>query len=321
MKPEEVNLSDSGAENSSIAGNYRLEALDVELKAPSYELPLNKDNISNYGNFSGKISLNESALKMLESNGFVVIKNPYNPREEDITSMYATLKEEDIPIFITTDSLLHLYHIQFDETLRQIEEKEFYDTLWKTDLALLNASIEKYNSAAGEEQEAARRNAAYFAVALSLLQPKPAQIQATEDPYGFVNESLFPAGAEKQYQFEVPEFVKEEVEAELALIEAHEGFGLSPIFRYKEDYSQYVPRGHYTRSEKLQNYFKAFMWHGRMSMLLKDKLIESEDPAKDARIQTIQASLIASELQSKPELLKNWDQNLRGYSFLCRLFR
>ena len=226
--------------------------------------------------------------------------------------MYATLKQEDVPIFITTDSLLHIYHIQFDETLRQIEEKEFYDTIWKTDLALLNASVEKYNSAAGEEQEAARRNAAYFAVALSLLQPKPAQVQSQaqgmEDPYGSVNESLFPADAEKQYQFEIPEFVKKDVKAELALIEAHQGFELSPIFRYQEDYSQYVPRGHYTRSEKLQNYFKAFMWHGRMSMLLKDKLIKSEDPAKDARIQTIQASLIASELQSKPELLKNWDR-------------
>ncbi len=308
LETEEVNLSGSGTGNSSIAGNYRLEALDIELKAPSYELPLHREGISNYEEFSGKIPLNESALKMLENNGFVVIENPYNPGEEDITSMYATLKEQEVPVFITTDSLLHLYHIQFDETLRQIEEKEFYDTLWGTDLALLNASIEKYNAATGEEQEAARRNAAYFAVALSLLQPKPMQVQGTEDPYGFVNESLFPAGSEEQYKFEIPEFVKEEVEAELALIESHDGFGLSPIFRYKEDYSQYMPRGHYTRSEKLQNYFKAFMWHGRMSMLLKENLIESEDPAKDARIQTIQAGLIASRLQSEPKLLENWNR-------------
>lgn len=308
LKTEALNLSGSGTGNFSLAGNYRLEAVDVELKAPAYDLPLNRDGISNYGNFSGKILLNESALTKLENNGFVVIKNPYNLREEYITSMYTTLKEEEIPVFITTDSLLHLYHIQFDETLRQIEEKEFYDTLWKTDLALLNASVEKYGSATGEEQEAARRNAAYFTVALSLLQPKAQQIQAVEDPYGFVNESLFPAGSEKQYQFEVPGFVKNEVEAELALIEAHEGFSLSPIFIYEEDYSQYVPRGHYTRSEKLQNYFKAFMWQGRMSMLLKDKLIQSEDPAKDARIQTIQASLIASELQNNSELLRNWNR-------------
>lgn len=318
LKTEEVTLSGSEAGNSSMAGNYRLEALDVELKVPSYELPLQKEGISNYGDFSGKIPLDESALKILESNGFVVIKNPYGSAEEDITSMYSTLEEQEVPIFITTDSLLHLYHIQFDETLRQIEEEEFYDTLWKTDLALLNASIEKYNSSAGEEQEAAKRNVAYLSVALSLLQPKPAQIQAGEnlsedmvevDTYEEMGEeSLFPAGAEKQYQFKVPEFVRKDVEAELALIEAHQGFGLSPIFKYDEDYSQYAPRGHYTRSEKLQNYFKAFMWHGRMSMLLKGELIKSENPAKDARIQTIQASLIASELQKKPELLENWDR-------------
>ena len=316
LKTEAVTYSGILGQGAYLPVNYSLEALDVELKAPSYELPLEKDKISNYAAFSAGIPLDESALKMLENNGFVVIKNPYNPSEEDITSMYVTLKEEEIPVFITTDSLLHLYHIQFDETLRQIEEKEFYNTLWETDLALLNSSVEEYNSASsnasnsasGEEKEAARRNAAYFAVALSLLQPKPSQVQAAEDPYGFVDEALFPAGSAEKYHFEVPLFVKEEVEAELALIEAHGGFAPSPIFLYEEDYSQYVPRGHYTRSEKLQNYFRAFMWHGRMSMLLKDSLINSEDPAKDARIQTIQASLIASQLENKPELLENWDR-------------
>ena len=308
LKTEAVTYSGFLGQGASLPIDYNLESIDIELKAPPYELPLEKNEISNYGAFSASIPLDAPAFEVLENNGFVVIKNPYNPTEEDITSMYVTLKEEEIPIFITTDSLLHLYHIQFDETLRQIEEKEFYNTLWETDLALLNASVEKYNSASGEEKEAARRNAAYFAVALSLLEPKPAQVQAAEDSYGFVDEALFPAGSENRYRFEVPQFAKAEVEAELALIEAHEGFVTSPIFLYEEDYSQYVPRGHYTRSEKLQNYFKAFMWHGRMSMLLKSELIKSEDPAKDARIQTIQAGLIASELDNSPELLENWDR-------------
>lgn len=308
LKTEAVTYSGMLGQGASLPINYNLEALDVELKAPSYELPLQRDKISNYGTFSTSIPLDASALEILEKNGFVVIENPYNPAEEDITSMYLTLKKEEVPIFITTDSLLHLYHIQFDETLRQIEEKEFYDAIWETDLALLDASVEKYNSASGEEKEAVRRNTAYFAVALSLLQPKPEQVQAAEDPYGFTDEVLFPASSADQYQFEIPSFVKEEVEAELALIEKHEGFSVSPIFLYKEDYSQYVPRGHYTHSELLKNYFKAFMWHGRMSMLLKGELIKSEEPAKDARIQTIQASLIASELENSPELLENWDR-------------
>ena len=43
---------------------------------------------------------------------------------------------------------------------------------------------------------------------------------------------------------------------EIALIEAHQGFEESPIFGVTEDYSQYVPRGHYTRSEALKTVFQ-----------------------------------------------------------------
>ena len=287
LKTEEVNLSDFETGNSSLAGNYRLEALDIELKAPQYELPLEESDISNYGEFSQRFLTDEAALEKLKENGFVVISNPYNPEEEDITAMYSRLGSERQLIFITSDTLLHLYHVQFDDSMSQVEQNELYDLLWELDKALLDASVEEYNSASGEEKEAARRNAAYFAVALSLLQPEEEQIK---------------------YQFDIPSSVKDNVKAELALIEAHESFSASPIFLYNEDYSQYVPRGHYTHSEKLQNYFKAFMWHGRMSMLLKGKLIEAEDPEKGARIQTIQASLITSKLEENPDLFKKWDR-------------
>jgi hypothetical protein len=222
--------------------------------------------------------------------------------------MYNSLENEGQLIFITSDTLLHLYHVQFDDSMSQIEQNELYDLLWGLDKTLLNASVEDYNRASGEEKEAARRNVAYFSVALSLLQPKEEQIKEITDPYGPEAGVYFDPAAKKKYQFEIPDFVKKDVEAELALIEAHQGFELSPIFKYKEDYSQYVPRGHYIRSEVLQNYFRTFMWHGRMSMLLKEKLIESEDPAKDARIQTIQAGLITSQLEDDPDLLNKWNR-------------
>ena len=83
---------------------------------------------------------------------------------------------------------------------------------------------------------------------------------------------------------------------------------MSPIFLYEEDYSQYVPRGHYTRSEKLQNYFKAMMWHGRMSMLLQSYMISAEDPEQEAKIQTIQAFLISDHFDRDKELRDRWDR-------------
>ncbi|MBI3721548.1 MAG: DUF3160 domain-containing protein, partial [Fimbriimonas ginsengisoli] len=52
------------------------------------------------------------------------------------------------------------------------------------------------------------------------------------------------------------------VRAERALIDRHPGFAIGAIFPYKIDYSQFVPRGHYTRGEALKRFFRAMMWYG-----------------------------------------------------------
>jgi len=288
---------------------YSLSALNISLQTAQYRLPLDSDEIHNYREFSRKIALNEAAVRLLEANGFVVIANPFDTREEDITAPYTALKDREIPVFITADSLLHLYHIQFDETLREIEEREFYELIWEISRGLLEESVTDYGRYDGELKEAARRNAAYFAVGLSLLQPREDQLCTDgwecRDP-GLAS-AYFTAEELATYRFEVPDFVKAEVDSELALIEAHAGFETSPIFRYSEDYSQYVPRGHYTRSEKLKNYFKAFIWYGRLSFLLKGGP-EGLVPEEDARLQTMGAALIAAHLEQQPALQATWDR-------------
>ncbi|MDY0386067.1 MAG: DUF3160 domain-containing protein [Methanolobus sp.] len=294
---------------------YHLEPLDVQPQAIQYDLPLQISEISNYDEFISKVELNDSAIEKLQENGFVIIRNPFNPREELITDMYDTLEDEEVPVFISSDSLLHLYHIQFDETLQRIEEKEFYDAIWELDHKLLQKSIEDYETSSGELKEAALRNMAYFSVALSLLKPGVDQTLASDqdstfksDPWVEDDDEKFSSEEAERYSFEIPGIVKDEVEAELALIKSHEGFALSPTFSYQEDYSQYIPRGHYTRSEKLKNYFRAFMWHGRMSMLLKGELIKAKDPEQEARIQTLAASLIASHMEEEVELMDKWER-------------
>jgi len=310
LQTEAIDLSGvQAAEEMQFIEYYSLDALDVTLQTAQYNLPLETEEIYNFNEFSTKISLDEDALRLLETSGFVVISNPFYLQTEEITVPYKTLKDQEIPVFITSDSLLHLYHIQFDETLRQIEEREFYDTIWKISMGLLNESIADYDSNTGDVKEAARRNVAYFAVGLSLLQPREDQLctgeQECRDP-GLASAYFEPEDL-ATYSFEVPDFVKTEVEQELALIEEHAGFAVSPIFRYEVDYSQYVPRGHYTRSEKLKNYFKAFMWYGRMSFLLKGDP-EGLVSAEDAKIQTMGAALIASEFTTRQELQDKWDR-------------
>jgi hypothetical protein len=296
---------------SSFSNYYNKKSLQFEAAVPTYSLPLQDSEIANYYQFTQKIPLTNEERDLLYKNGFIVIENKTTENlliagKTLVNETYLDLKVADVPIFITSDSLLHLYHIQFDETLKRVETEEFYDDLWKLDKTLLEASIEDYDSASGAEKEAARRNVAYFAVALSLLEPKPEQI--AEDS-GIAEENTpFYSGNAKDYSVEVPSFVKDDVEAELNLIEAHEGSALSPIFKYSEDYSQYIPRGHYTNSEILKNYFRAMMWHGRMSMLLQSDVIAAENSENEAKIQTVQALLISDHFDRDKDLQARWNR-------------
>jgi len=330
METEPVDLSVVDTGKIIFSGLYSLEPMDVSLNAPQYQLPIGTSDISNFQSFSAKISLSDAALALLERNGFVVIDNPFDPEEDDITKPYERLKDEETPLFITSDSLLHLYHVQFSETLRQIEEKVFYDGIWNISRSLLEDSIEKYGRSSGDLNEASRRNVAYFAVGLKLLQPREGQVctdeSLLEDPGSFREEDL------DRYGFELPGFVAEIVKEELGLIEGHEGFSKSPTFIYREDYSQYVPRGHYTRSEKLRNYFETMMWYGRMSHLLKgsDQIEKGETCSDlsfcdalistyDSKIQTMQACLIAAGFAENPVLKAAWDRIYAVTSFYVGL--
>ena len=165
-------------------------------------------------------------------------------------------------------------------------------------------------------------------MALTLLKPSESQVKAPDpdmiltDTIEFTEEDLV------KYAFEVPTLLHSIVEEELELIEGHGGFSPSPIFIYPEDYSQYVPRGHYTSTEKLKNYFRALMWFGRLSMLLRGdpdlrpgqynpfldekKAIISE---YDAEVQTKQACITTAYLVGNLDLWKKWNKVYEVTSF------
>jgi hypothetical protein len=308
VSESEVNLSNpdntSSTEHSekqelAFSSYYQPINISVNASVPPYPLPMNLSTISNIEDITAKLGLKVSAEDLLRTNGFVILD--YG-QEDDIVAPYKDMKDRGIPIFVTTDTLLHLYHIQFNEILKGIEEREFFDALVDMSNAMLNQSVKDYENFDDLElKESARRNVAYFAVALKLLQTPTEGYNGTEDL--------------KVINFSIPDYVTEDVNNELENITQHEGFHPSAIFNsnpncicdypccYCEDYSQYVPRGHYTRSEKLKRYFKAMMWYGRMAFLLKGGNVSecngTETPLlteTDAKIATIQASLLSAEL-------------------------
>ncbi|MBL7208952.1 MAG: DUF3160 domain-containing protein, partial [Dehalococcoidia bacterium] len=260
----------------ALASAYQPTSVSFTPGSLLYPLPLDSNQVANSSQIRGEFRLNSGQEALLDSNGFVVI--PWGG--DDVVEPYKTLKQKEIPIFVTTDTLLHLYHIQFNEILTRIEEEEFFGQLIDMSLAMLERAEADYAAFTDPElKEAARRNVAYYAVALKLLETPSRKID-----------------------FRIPSYVKREVKQEIENVEAHQGFKPSAIFNspdsenvYQEDYSQYVPRGHYTRSDTLKSFFKAMMWYGRMAFLLRggvDALIAEED----ADIATIQASLISAEL-------------------------
>ena len=331
-----------------------LEKINVAPQIPGYTLPLKIKNISNYENFHKKFSLSSKALDVLEKNGFVVIPTPKNliASPDDFANYYSVLKGKELPIFITSDSLLHYYHIFFDITLMGLERDIFYQDIWKISKEFLADAIQQYNTADGDLKEAAKRNIAYFSVALELLKPKKNQVmnektlreeycpRGTSDDYceemlkgvkeRYGEKASFKYFSEADYRrfsFEIPDFVRDFVQSEIGMIERHEGWEYSPTFIYKEDYSQYVPRGHYTKSERLKNYFNAMMWYGRMTALIKGTDILSKGESKclgsmdgiisgyNAKIQTLQASLITKKFLESRDIQGRWQRMYAITSF------
>ncbi|MFO8056208.1 MAG: DUF3160 domain-containing protein [bacterium] len=262
---------------------YQPADYEIEPSVPSYSLPLKSEDIKNR-KIKQKVHAGDEAWSMLLQKG--IVSMPYSGKD-DVVKFYKLLDRNDIPVFVTSDSLLHLYHIQFDETLRHIEEKEFYDDLLGLSRAFRDEMQDRFKNSSGLAKKATRKGLAFFSVALKLLDPEA----------------------------DVPPEVRDTVKWELEHIEAHQGFPAfaeaedNSVFSYPEDYSQYVPRGHYTRSEKLERYFKAMMWYGRMVMLLKGDEnyghgagMPALVPPEEARVQTILAATVAglmSELKVK----------------------
>ena len=252
-----------------------------EYSLPLTELPENyqRDVVERFGE-----GLSMEQKEILLDNGVVIIPGGSYDRFDNAYSM---LSRRDIPIFITSDSVLHLYHIEFNEILKNLEIKKLSPMLKEFLKALITESMKQYNGIKDTElKELVRRNVAYLSVGMKLLDPA----------------------------YQVPSIVTDDVNKEIERIEKHEGFFKSEIFSkdcpseclklafdpgteecrqdikglkifyqgkywdsvefykevctkncYCEDYSQYIPRGHYTQTEGLKRYFKAMMWFGRMS--------------------------------------------------------
>ena len=230
-------------------------------------------NIINKFQFGG---FTEEQKDKISKNGFVVTPAKHG----QIYQIYEANDYAGRPNFITTDGILELYHLFFDFTLRKLEEEEFYKVIKNLTGEMKKLSLETYNSTGNATlKEASRRNIAFFSV----------------PQYFLVGDSM-----------DMPAVVDTITKPEISKCEAHSGFAAptilnpdeNPDYEYKVDYSQFVPRGHYTRSEILKKYFMGMLWYGTYSLHInpKTELYNTE---------LIQALLITHHLYSN-NLLPKW---------------
>lgn len=234
------------------------EAISIEPKAKSYTVMEDLSNVVNVDSF-GKFSPEQK--KLLAKNGFVV--NP--TKEEQLFYIYEKNEYKKIPSFITTDSVLQVYHIFYDYSLRLLEKEKLLGFVEELTESMLNKSILLFDEINNEEiKNAQLKNIAYFGAAALCL--------------------------EKDLPKDMPEEAREMALAEYELIKEQAGFKKSKIFPYKLDYSQYKPRGHYTRNDDFKRYFKAMMWYGQAPFPLY-KVDENNNEVRNID-QTLQALLI-----------------------------
>jgi len=251
---------------------YPDHPVNVQPTVNSYQVAQDLSNVVN----SSRFRFSPQVQELLVKNGFVVDPTSWG---EEFFMMYEPNRYDGIPNFITTDAMLHNYHLFFDNLLERAEKEKLIPELKHLNQLMVNAAQQQYNTLQGGPWEnAARRNLAFFTTGSLLMDPN----------------------------VQIPAPVQHEVEQELALIKEHQqGMTISPIMNIgqdkvdiasvlKEDYTQYIPRGHYTQSPEMQDYFKTMMWYGRLNFRLK-----SED-------ETRSAVLITLALSSSNEIQNSW---------------
>ena len=209
----------------------------------------------------------------LGKNGFAIVPG----KKIQLFHVYEKNDYSDFPSFVTTDLYLQLYHFYFDNVLRSIEEEKF-DSI----VNLLSTELYKhFSTPMSKQMEPARRfNQAYFAIAQALITGKSAP--AVSDEYKAM--------------------VKEEIDKIMDSVDRYSDF-----LNYKNvtyGYSLFRPRGHYTRSEKIQRYFRAMMW------------LQNVNFGTDIESQFQSALLMAEVVGTNPRIKKLYNTLFEPITFL-----
>lgn len=222
---------------------------------------------------ASRLALSPAEEDLYAQNGFV-ITSPV--RFATFTYGYHNIYGEDLPVYITADSVLDAVHRSYDDILKELELEVLVPTFERY-LAELRAQLSASNLPTQVRKDADL----FLAVSQSLLTGK------TESP---AFEGSFTAG-------ELDEFIKSALDPKEPLRKT--------LFGVKRDidFTQFTPRGHYTDSEELSRYFRAMMWMGRIDFRMLETKSDGEQVFHRRQVEAV---LGLYQLMT-PELRADWE--------------
>lgn len=256
----------------------KLKAQENKLMAQNFNVK--KGEMVNMDNLINPYQLEEfpeDLWKALGKNGFAIVKADH----DQLFEVYEKNDYSLFPSFVTTDLYLQLYHLYFDNLLREVEESKLSGAM----IVLAKHLYDEMQTRAKQEKnaqmkDAAEWNATYFAIAHALLTGKP--LMAVPEKY-------------RQYATEEVNKVNK-AENDYSTYLEYENVMFA--------YSLFRPRGHYTRSKVVERYFRGMMW------------LQTVPFGTDKEHQMQRAALIAETLNKNSQVKASYDRVFEPITFL-----
>lgn len=243
--------------------------------------------------FNGRMNINQRIQSSLMTNRIALEKVYFSEYQkffgagygpilpDDMVALYGMLhNDRTATTFISTDLLVHSLHLIFDRMLQDTESKRLLPILRVITKVYYDKldELEKGGKNSGNAyKETIGRMKKFFLVAGDLLNTR------------LIPRSSYPG----------------DVSAEINLINSAAGYSPSPLFNYREDYSQFKPRGHYTKSDELKQYFRAMIWFGRLHFYCVDKHPDQNIIKNSVRL--TRASLLLTKIaKENRDILAAW---------------
>jgi hypothetical protein len=218
--------------------------------------------------------LNEAELAVFKKNGFAVSERLGS---HSFAQIFYRAYNRHLPVFITSDAVLHAWHRSYDAMLAELEE------------TYLSPSLDEILSGMADQVSEAKKAYGDGPLGPSL---------ADADYFLGVARSLL-AGARVETALGADERVKKTLAAIAGLqMQRFDLFGRSRVV----DFSQFKVRGHYEQSIQLGRYFKAMMWCGRIDL----RIVGGDEDNREASARELGAAVVLNDLLKRALKVGRW---------------